>query len=164
MEVLAELGLRHALCGNWDEGVARINEAYRRNPALSGGYRMGLCLWHFVEGRYEDSLSEAWKLGMPGVLYQHVMVAVSAARLGRADQAQAALTSILNLAPEFGDTVVRDLEGRNVNPDTIEKILRGLQFAGLACTRELARFVHARDPGRAVGTAEAAVSGRHNSN
>ncbi len=30
LEVLAELGLRHALCGNWDEGVARINEAYRR--------------------------------------------------------------------------------------------------------------------------------------
>lgn len=146
MEVMAELGLRHALRAEWEAGVGLIDEAYRRNPALPSGYRIGLSVWHYCHGRFAEALSEAWKIEMPGVIYPYVMMACSAARLGRAKEAASALNSVLNLDPEYASNVVRDLEGRNIHPGVIEEVVRGLHAAGLACGAEVSRMTPARKP------------------
>lgn len=138
MQITAELGFRHAPRGNWDKAVALINTAYSLNPALPGTYRVGLSLWHFVEGRFEQSLSEAKVIDMPDVIYVHAMVAICAAKLGRTGEADAALKSLLKLDPGYGQMVVRDLQERNLHPDLIETITAGLREAGLAGSMRMA--------------------------
>jgi adenylate cyclase len=139
MEVVAELGLRHALQGEWDKGVPLVQEAYRRNPALPGTYRIALSLWHFVEGRFDESLSEALKIDAAGLVYPQVMIAISAYRLGRSKDAQAAMTRLLALKPTYGDTVIADLESRNLHPDLIAAIVQGLRDAGLASSGDVTK-------------------------
>ena len=131
MEILAELGLRHVLRANWDAGVPLIMQAYSRTPALPGFYRIGLSLWHFCEGRYAEARCEAWKVDMPGVIYPSLLVAISAAKLGRRTEAETALNSLLALDPHFGRRVVSDLEGHCLHPDVIAKLMCGLRAAGL---------------------------------
>ncbi len=156
-EVTAELGLREALRGNWDKGVGLINKAFRQNPALHSGYRVGLSIWHYVHGRYDTAMSEAWRIHVPGVIYPHLMVAISATKLGRTKDAQAALHSLLALDPDYGDKVGRDLEARNVHPAVIEKLVSGLQEAGLSCGKELSRLIgERRDTSEAISEIAAA--------
>ena len=133
MEVVAELGLRHALQGEWDKGVPLVQEAYRRNPALPGTYRIALSLWHFVHGRFDEALSEALKIEAAELVYPQIMIAISAFRLGRSKDAMAAMNRLLVLKPTYGDTVISDLQSRNLHPDLIAVIVQGLRDAGLAC-------------------------------
>jgi hypothetical protein len=136
MEVVAELGLRHTLQGEWEKGVPLVQEAYRRNPALPGTYRIALSLWHFVHGRFAEALSEALKIEAADLVYPQIMVAISAFRLGRSKDAQAAMTRLVALKPAYGASVISDLESRNVHPDLIAVIVQGLHDAGLASSRD----------------------------
>jgi adenylate cyclase len=88
-------------------------------------------LFYFVEGRFEDALAEAWKMRVPENIYPIVMTAISAARLGRKEQAQNAIADVLRLKPDYADNVVRDLQNRNIVPDLIDLIVAGLRDAGL---------------------------------
>ncbi|MCE2738876.1 MAG: hypothetical protein LW703_11000, partial [Rhodobacter sp.] len=133
MEVIAELGLRHCLRADWDEGVPLIEEAYRRNQALPATHRIGLSMWHCHLGRFDKALVEARNMDMPDVIYPWVMIAVSAHRLGRFREAKSALGSILALCPDYGDLVAADLQSRNVDPELALMLIRGLRDAGLAC-------------------------------
>jgi adenylate cyclase len=133
MEIGAELGFRLCMRMNWAEGVPLIEEAYRRCPALPGAYRVGLSIWHFVHQRPENALFEARKVNAPGVIYPHVMIAVSATRLGLVQEAQSALASMRTLYPDYGNVIFTDLERRNLHPDLIAVLVRGLQEAGLDC-------------------------------
>lgn len=133
MEVIAELGLRHCLRADWDEGVPLIEEAYRRNQALPATHRIGLSMWHCHLGRFDQALVEARNMDMPDVIYPWVMIAVSAHRLGRFREAKSALGSILALCPDYGDLVAADLQSRNVHPELALMLIRGLRDAGLAC-------------------------------
>jgi tetratricopeptide (TPR) repeat protein len=136
MEVVAELGLRHSLQGEWEKGVPLVQEAYRRNPALPGTYRIALSLWHFVHGRFEEALSEAVKIEAVAVVYPQIMIAISAFRLGRANDAQAAMNRLVALKPNYGISVVSDLQSRNLHPDLIAVIVQALRDVGLAGIRD----------------------------
>lgn len=136
MEVVAELGLRHTLQGEWEKGVPLVQEAYRRNPALPGTYRIALSLWHFVYGRFADALSEALKIEAADLVYPQIMVVISAFRLGRSKDAQAAMNRLVALKPAYGASVISDLESRNLHPDLIAVIVQGLRDAGLASSRD----------------------------
>ncbi len=131
MDVLAELGLRHAACARWDVGIPMIEDAYRRNPALTGSYRIGQAIWHYVHGRYQDALSFASLINAPDVIYPYIVVAASAHRLGRDREAKVALGTLLRIAPDYGDRIVGDLQNRNIHPDTINALVSGLREAGL---------------------------------
>jgi TolB-like protein len=133
MEVLAELGMRHAARANWQVGIPMIEEAYRRSPSLSCSYRIALSMWQFMHGRHAEALSEASKINMPWVIYPFILIAVSAHHLGHRKEAAAALKSLLLLRPDYGSTIVTDLKARNMHPDIILALVRGLRDAGLAC-------------------------------
>jgi hypothetical protein len=56
------------------------------------------------------------------------------AQLGRKEEAAAAVTRILELDPTYPNHVTYDLEKRNVHPELIQVIIKGLQNAGLSVT------------------------------
>ena len=132
--ILADLGQRYAMLARWDKAVPMLEESYARNPSQPGSYRIGLFLFHYAHGRYKDALAEARRVEAPHVVYGHVAVAAAAARLGRREEAAAALESILGIDRDYGSHVVADLESRSVAPELIPAVVDGLVAAGLRVT------------------------------
>jgi TolB-like protein len=130
-DLMADLGLRYANLGRWQEAVPLLEGSYARNLAQPGTYRVGLAQYHYVHGRYGDALVEARKINAPSVLYGFVLIAAAAAQLGLHPEAREALRSLLAQDPHFGDHIVTDLTLRHIHRDTIGAVLDGLRKAGL---------------------------------
>ena len=129
--LMAELGLRTVTLGNWERGVPLLEESYARNPAQPGHHRIGLALFHFAEGRFQKALLEVQKIEAPDVLHIHLVEAIALIRVGRKDDAKAAVGRILDIRPDYGLVVRDDLALRNVEPKLAAKIVDALQDAGL---------------------------------
>lgn len=130
-ELMADLGLRYANLGRWDEALPLLQNSYARNLAQPGTYRIGLAQYHYVHGRHEEALAEARKINAPTVLYGFVLVAAAAAQLGLDQEAGEAVRRIQQLDPGFGDRIVRDLTARHIHQDTVAALIDGLAKAGL---------------------------------
>jgi adenylate cyclase len=130
-EIMADLGLRYAMSTEWNKAVPLLEEAYRRNPALPGTFRVGLSLYHLAHGRYEEALNEARKVTAPRIVYGHVLEAAAAAGLCLSDEAASAITAIRSIDPDYGQHVVSDLQKRSLHPDMIALIVDWLARAGL---------------------------------
>jgi adenylate cyclase len=130
-EIMADLGLRHALLMQWDKAVPLIEESYARNPAQPTSYWIGLALHHYMVGRYHEALVEMRRAHPEHVVHGFVVAAAAAGQLGLRDDAAAAVRSILRVAPGYGDRVVADLTARNVHPEIVAALVEGLRKAGL---------------------------------
>jgi TolB-like protein len=130
-ELMADLGLRYSLRTLWDKGLPLVEQAFARNPAQPGQYRIAPFLHHYIHGRYQDALAEAKKIGVPGVIYNHIALAMAYAQVGRTEEADAEVDQILAIDPAYGDHVIADLQKRNVHPDLIRAVVDGLKKAGL---------------------------------
>lgn len=130
-EIMADLGMRHALLMQWGTAVPLLEGSYARNPAQPGNYRIGLALHHYVEGRYEQALLEMRKAKPEHIIHGFIVVAAAAAQLDLRSEAAAAVKSIIRIAPDYGDRVIKDLQARNVHPELIAAMLEGLRKAGL---------------------------------
>jgi adenylate cyclase len=130
-DVMADLGWRYAMLADWEKAVPLLEESFARNPAEPSTYRMGLFLYHYVHGRYEEALIEARRIDAPHVVHGFMAVAMAAAQLGRRRETDAAVRAMLAIDPNCGDHVVADLSGRNLHPDLIRIVVDGLREAGL---------------------------------
>jgi len=130
-EIMADLGLRHALLMQWDKAVPLLEESYARNPAQPGNYRIGLALHDYMNGRFAEALMHMRRAKPDHVVHAFIVVAAAAAQLGLREKAGAAVQSILGIAPDYGDCVIADLEARSVHPEMIAAMVEGLRKAGL---------------------------------
>lgn len=136
--IMGDLGQRFAMLAQWDKAVPLLEESYRINPSQPGTYRVGLCLYHYSQGRFAEALAEARRINAPSVLYGHVCVAAAAAQLGRGDEAADAVAAIRALEPDYGLRAAADLESRHVAPELSAALVTGLEKAGLrvvSCVR-----------------------------
>ena len=131
-EIMADLGLHRALLADWDRGVPLLEEAFARSPTLPGTNRIGLCLYHFANGRFGEALAEAAQIRAPRVAHGFVAQAISLVRLGRKDEAAAAVRRILDVAPcSSSSGMLADLAGAKVNRDLANQVAAALEDAGL---------------------------------
>jgi len=130
-ELLADLGGRLRLRGEFAEGLPLLTEAFSRNPGQSTLYRLGFFLADYMGGRYQDALGEALKIDLPDNRFAQIALATAYARLGRSKEAAAAIKLLLKIDPVYGDRVTADLQVRNVAPEIIQALVNGLRAAGL---------------------------------
>ncbi len=130
-ELLADLGGRLCLAGQFAEGLPLLTEAFARNPGQPTVYRLGFFLAHYMAGQYEDALTEALKIDQRHNRFTHVAHAIAYAQLGRKEQAAEEIGLLLKLNPGYGDRAVTDLQARNVAPEIIRAVIDGLRKAGL---------------------------------
>jgi adenylate cyclase len=130
-DIMAELGFRSALIMNWEKAVPLLERSFLLNPLQPSTYRVALALYHYMHGRYEDALTEARRVEAPAVPYGHIMVAITAARLGRTVESDEALSRLFALDPDYAERVEADLTVRNVHPGAIASVMEGLRHAGL---------------------------------
>jgi adenylate cyclase len=130
-EVMAELGLFLSLAGNWMRGVPLLEEAFARNSADFSSHRIGLSLYHFVNGRYEDALAEAHRIHTPDAASGFVAEAISLIRLGRCAEATNAIKRIVEISERDSGASLRGLGVERVNPGLANNIIAALLDAGL---------------------------------
>ncbi|WP_137180718.1 hypothetical protein [Roseomonas sp. AR75] len=140
-EIMSDLGLRHAVLMQWDEALPLLRDSYARNPAQPGNYRIGLALYHYMQGRHAEALAEMRRMTVEHAIPAFVVVASAAAELGLAAEAEAAVQAILRIDPAYGDHAKADLMARNAHPDIVAAMIEGLRKAGLpgretGCPRE----------------------------
>ena len=129
--IVADLGQRYAMLADWDRAMPLLEEAYARNPAQPGTYRIGMFLYHYAHGRFEEALNEARSVGARHIVYEWVAIAAAAAKLGRSEEAAAAVDAILAINPHYGELVVGDLKARHLEPGLLRAVIDGLRLAGL---------------------------------
>ena len=66
------------------------------------------------------------------MVYGFVGVAMAAGQLGLRKEAEAALTAILAIDPDYGDHAAEDLAARTLHPDLVRIGVDGLRKAGLS--------------------------------
>lgn len=140
--VLADLGQQRAMMADWDEAIPLLEAAFAHNPGLPSTYHVGFALFHFFQSRFDVALAEARKINVESIIYGHMMVAVSAIRLGHDAEAELALAKLLKLDPDYGEHAMTDLARRNVNPDLAVALLEALADAGLRLPPGSRRVVH----------------------
>ena len=131
-DIMTDLGLIWSLLGEWGKGVPLLEKASAQQLSRLGANCVGLSLYHFVNGRYEEALAEARDVDMPDVTHGFVARAISLVRLGRKEEAARAVQRIVELAPCRGGGILADLAGVNANPDLADKVLAALREAGLS--------------------------------
>lgn len=134
-ELLADLGGRLCLAGQFTEGLPLLTEAFARNPGQPTVYRLGFFLEHYMAGQYEDALTEASQIDQRNNRFTHVAHAIAYAQLGRKEQAAEEIELLLKANPGYGERVVSDLQARNVAPEIIRAVVDGLRKAGLDVPR-----------------------------
>lgn len=131
-----ELGFRYAMRMEWEKAVPLITESYDRNPGQSGTFRMGLSLYHYAEGRYDQSIIESRKIDAPNIPYQYLISAACYSRLGDTHNAQTTLAKLLEISPRFGDVIVDNLQARSLHPDLIIALVEDVARAGLTVSND----------------------------
>jgi adenylate cyclase len=130
-DLMAGLGGRLYLTGQWDRGYALLQEARARNPGLSDLYRTVTFFQFYREGRYEEALAEARRLNLPNIINGSLMIAAAAGQLGKTVEGEEAVRRILAFDPAFGKEAVTRFKKRNLHPDLIRGMVDGLRKAGL---------------------------------
>ena len=129
--LMADLGLRYGVRGEWEKSLPLLEQAFARNPPLPGQYRVAYVLNHYINGRYEQALAEARQSDAPNVAITHIFLAICYAQLGRTQEAKSEVTQILAIDPTYGDRAIENLTVRNLHPDYIPLVAEGLAKAGL---------------------------------
>jgi adenylate cyclase len=130
-EILAEFGMRLALMGQWERGIALIDEAIARNPTHPGWYHTAPALNFYRQGRYAEALEDARQIDAPGWVHNHTILAMIYGQLGQEEQARAAARQLLQLDPDFEENAWYELQLRNFPAQMAEHMVEGLRKAGL---------------------------------
>jgi len=138
-EIMASLGHHSGLLARWDQAIPLLEESFARNPAQPKNYRISLSIFHYVHGRYQQAITEAKRTNAPNVVYGHLMVAVSAAKLGNVDETRKALSRLLEIDPRFRQRVLSDLAVRNLSPTLRQMLAKGLEDAFSLCSERALR-------------------------
>jgi tetratricopeptide (TPR) repeat protein len=128
------LGMTYAYAARAEEARQAFDRAKRMNAAdpANAVTRSWSSIAFFTEGRYEEALQTAMETVRlrPDYVGTHRMVLISAAQLGRLDEARAALATVKRLQPTVSLAWARKYAPFTREVDR-EKYVEGFRLAGL---------------------------------
>jgi adenylate cyclase len=130
--VVGVAGWHMMLYGEWDRGLTLLKKGMILNPYHPSWFHLAPFMDYYRRGEYENAFAEALKFNFPELYLDPMMRAAALGRLGRQNEAKAALSQLLKLEPDFA-TRGRSLISRYVKVDyLVDSIIEGLRKAGLA--------------------------------
>jgi len=130
------IGWLVTLLGEWERGPDLLRRALTRNPHVIPIAHHALWLAHLHRGEIEEAYQVALQHRDPTFFLRALMRACCLGHLGRREEARVELAELLAKKPDFPRRG-RILIGRHVKfPDLLERIVDGLEKAGLALDRE----------------------------
>jgi adenylate cyclase len=99
-DMLAISAVVHSACGDPETGLRHLEMAFERNPSSPTWYNWIRAGSLYMAGRYEDAATALELISRPnaGVLRWRTAILV---KLGRMDEASAAMQTLLTLKPDF---------------------------------------------------------------
>jgi Flp pilus assembly protein TadD len=129
--VLDTIGWVTALAGDWERGIRYIKKTIQLNPYYRPWVHHALCLNQVRTGNYQEAYRETLNFKMPECHWDPLLKAAACGQLGRIEEGQAAVKTLLALKPDFARRG-RILIGRYVKfEDIADRIIEGLKAAGL---------------------------------
>ena len=129
-DIRCDLGLLCCLSGQWETALPLLEDTRLYGPQLPAR-QMGLALYHFIAGRYEEALEHACEIQTPDTPHGYALRAVCLVRMGRKAEAAEEAGRMLRLPCYTGRGVMFAMTGGNANPDLAEKLATALREAGL---------------------------------
>ena len=131
VDTLAWMGLFLDQLGD-ERGIVLVRRAMKLDPFHPPWYYFTISGYHFSRGEYEEAVSAARRIEIPGYFWPQVYLAVSYTELGRQNEASSALGELLRLYPGFSvQTYVEEARKWNFQDDTIRRWAEALRKAGL---------------------------------
>jgi tetratricopeptide (TPR) repeat protein len=129
--VLDAIGWVIARAGEWERGVNWIKKAIKLNPYYRPWIRSALWANWFRLGNYEKAYQETLSFMLPDLFWEPIMKASTLGHLGRIEEGQACVQTLLALKPDFAQRG-RILIGRYAKfEDLVDRIIEGLGKLGM---------------------------------
>jgi adenylate cyclase len=122
------------LAGEYEQGLVWLKEGIKLNPYYPPPFHVAFFLDHYRRGEYRKALSEAEKLRMPDIYWDHMQRAASLGQLGKKKEALKEIDEMLRLKPEFSETPRSFIGMLVLDKNLVDGILAGLEKGGLPTT------------------------------
>ncbi len=129
--IIADIGLRLAISGDWERGIDIVEEAMVLNPAHPDYYYFPLALYHFHLGEYEETLRYIKMIDMPEFYWLHINLTATYAKLGNITKAKNHAHTLKRLYPNIENKFVSEFNKWHSEKGLIEKYISALKLAGL---------------------------------
>ena len=130
-EVLFELGLRHVLSGDLEQGMQLLENASVHNPAAPEAYQLALALGLFRSGEFARAVAALERVPpRPNFLYWAIAAAIFG-RAGATEEAMAARAQLLKIYPDFPELAIDEMRKRSIAPDLVAALVDGWRLAGM---------------------------------
>ena len=129
--IIGVAGWHMALFGEWDRGLVLLKKGMKLNPYYPTWFHLAPFMNYYRRGEYEKAYVEAQKFNFPELFWDPLMRSVALEQIGRDGEAKSALAELLILEPDFAVKGRKLIGGYVKVDDLIDKIIEGLQKAGL---------------------------------
>ena len=120
-----------ALAGEWDPGVKYIKKAMKLNPHYRPRVRHALCCNWFRLEDYKKAYQQAIHFMMSEFYWDPLLRASVCGHLGRIEEGQAGIRSLLALKPDFGQRGRILIAKYCKLEDITDRIIEGLGKLGM---------------------------------
>jgi len=128
---IAQIALLIARAGDWQRGLAMMDDVLSTSPRPPGWYHVPYALHYLRTEDYEQALSWALKIDTPHWFMAPMIVATAAQLADRDEIAQRSVMQLLELYPDFASTGRAQLRKWNLDEELLAKVMDALGEAGL---------------------------------
>jgi adenylate cyclase len=129
---LGSIGLFLCYAGEWDRGLALIEEAKRFDPFFPAWYHNGAFHNHYRKRNYQAALESALSGNLPEFVQSQSQIVAAYGQLGRVDEALPHVTRIRELDPSFEATAREHWWKRfRFQEDHLDHLIDGMRKGGL---------------------------------
>ncbi|HUS97809.1 MAG TPA: tetratricopeptide repeat protein [Hyphomicrobiaceae bacterium] len=129
--VLADLGTWIAYTGEWERGKEWVTRAKLLNPNYQSWYDWIWLLHHYLNGEFDEARDVGLKINLPNNYVIQAALTATYGMLGDQQNAEQALTHLLELRPNYPEDPRAPYRVRGMPPELIEDLMKGLRKAGL---------------------------------
>ncbi len=129
-DLMAQLGWRLAVRGNFREGIPYLEQAIARTVNAPGWYYHLIAVNDCMNGDYEAMLAAAERSSVDGSGLSQSLLAIAHGALGHDEAARQALARMAELAPELARDPAAVYRNHHATEAIINTLVAGLRHAG----------------------------------
>jgi len=129
--IVGVAGWHMVLYGEWDRGLRLVKKGMQLNPFYPSWFHAAPFMDCYRRDDFEAALAEAQKFNYAEFYWDPLMRAAALGQMGRQEEAKKAIDQLLKLVPNFRRRAHPMIGSYVKVDDLIDKIIVGLQKAGL---------------------------------
>lgn len=129
--VLGIIGIRDALSGDWNRGLALLRQSMTLSLDYPSSHHLVFSIYYYGQKDYLRALEEVQRTNLPGFFWQLALEAMALAQLGRDKDAKLAIARLLTLKPDIAEKFREQVGMWQVPGPLVDAMADGLRRGGL---------------------------------